>query len=285
VNPDGTGVSVVTTAPAAVTTFAADPKVTGQFIFAFPNTTSGLYGIYSNSSFSLTGAVQIVAPTYDAVYSLNVSPDGATLYFVSSVVGDTTKLRKVAKAGGTPVVLDDAETASLNFAGDTLVYEKYNGTSVNIWKRGVADVATPVRLTNRTNRNDFRPQWNKQGNRVIFLSQDSVNLTDVYSVNSEGSDLRQLSNTATFDELAASYNDDSTKYVTMVSALDVTQSGLYVASTSGLDASRTFILAVPDGGAALYWTSNLGRSGSVPGSTSYSKLHPLPASYRKTLTK
>ncbi len=284
VNPDGTGVSVVTTAPASVTSFATDPKVAGQFIFSFPNAGSGFYGIYTNSSFSLAGAVEVVPPTYDAVYSLQVSPDGNTLYFVASVTGDTTKLRKVAKAGGTPITLDDAQTASLNFAGDTLVYEKFVTTSANIFKRSTADVAAPVQLTNIGTRNDFRPQWNKQGNRVIFCSQDAVNLSDVFSVNSVGGDRRQLTNTVDLDEIAASYNDDSTRFATVVSALDLTQSGLYVASTSGTDIGRVFILPVPNSNEALYWTSNLGRS---PGgaSFSWSKSNPIPASWKAKLAK
>ena len=273
VNPDGTGVAVVGNAPAAVTAFVNDPSVANQYLFSFTEAATGKIGLYRNATLSLTGATQIVAPTYDSVYSLQVSPDGNTMFFVSDVTGDTTKLRKVAKAGGVPVVLDDAQTCSLNFAGDTLVYEKLVGSFSNIFKRGIADAAVPVRLTTSTDRNDYRPQWNKQGNRVIFISADTVALADVFSVNSEGNDRRQLTNTVDLDEFAASYNDDSTKFVSTAGALDLTQSGLYVSATSGTNVSRTFILAVPNTTETVYWSSNLGRSRASTGA-SWSKVNP-----------
>ncbi len=280
VNPDGTGVAVVGTSVAAITTFASDPSVANQFLFSFTDAGTGKLGLYRNTTLSLTGATQIVAPTYDSVYSLQVSPDGSTLYFVADVAGDTTKLRKVAKSGGAPVVLDDAQTCALNFSGDTLVYEKLVGSFSNIFKRGVADSAVPVRLTKSTARNDYRPQWNKQGNRVIYISADTVALADVFSVNSEGNDVRQLTNTIDLDEFAASYNDDSTKFVTTVGALDLSQSGLYVSDTSGTNINRTFILPVPNTTEALYWSSNLGRS-KVGGGVSWSKLNPAVRSHLK----
>lgn len=260
IKPDGTGDALLANIPSTIVAAIPNPAVTGQWFFAYG--AAGTYGIYRNSTLDISGAVQIVPQTYDAVTSLQASPDGTTLYYVASTSSTASQLFKVATISGTPVALDFAESAHLNMKGDFLVYGRFESSlsRAQIYKRTTANSGTPVRLVNDAN-DDLFPQWNRTGDRVVFKSIVTAGTSDFYTVASDGTGLLRITNTPNQDKLAASFSPDGSQIAFGSVNVDPNQTGLYKTGTGSVNSATTLIKADSSISEQIYWTGTNGRGG------------------------
>ena len=261
IKPDGTGDALLATIPDTISAAVPNPVVVGQWFFAYRSSASGLYGIYRNASLTISGAVQIVTPTYSSVTSLQASPDGSTLFYVASTSLTPGQIFKVATISGTPLALDFAESAHLNMKGDYLVYGRYNATlgRAQIVKRSSADSATAAVLVNDSN-DDLFPQWNRAGDKVVFKAALSPTGQDLFVVKSDGTSLLKITNTPGTDKLAASFSPDGTQVAFGAVNVDPAQTGIYKTGTTAVDSGTTLVKADSAISEQIYWTGTNGRS-------------------------
>jgi len=231
----------------------------GQRFFGFRASADDPYGIYKNATVNFSGAAQVVAPTYAAIISLQMSNDGNTLYYVAATPGaETPKIYKVAVTGGTPVALDSAEDAHLNSDGTMLVYSKLAADfTTEVWKRGVNAGDTPVRLTTSPGEDEF-VQWSKDGTKIAFSSSRSGSF-QVFTMNADGSGQTAVTGNASADDVTPSFNSDGSK-LCFLSLGDGGISTVTTINSTGVDSGRTPVKSANDLLFGTYWTSSNGRS-------------------------
>jgi len=235
--------------------------------FSFQADGNSPYGIYSNTTFSTTGAKSIVAPTYSFVGAIQVSPDGTTLYYLAATGANNPQIFTVPVGGGVaPTALDFAENMQLNAAGNQLVYSKLIGLSPQLFVRGIAPTSTPTRITNNAFQDD-QPQWNKAGTQIVYISNPSGNADDIFLVNPDGSGGKQVTNTPNADERSPSFNGAGTSISFVARDIDLNKTGIFTETLgTGTDVNRNLVVqdaSVLDG---TYWTDAHGRG---PKSWSY----------------
>ena len=234
-------------------------SVNSTKFFAYQADGNSPYGIYSNTTFNITGAKSIVAPTYSFVGMIQVSPDGTTLYYIAATGANNPQLFSVASAGGTPTELDFAENAHLNAAGNQIVYSKLIGLSPQLFVRGITASSTATRITNDAFQDD-QPQWNKAGTKITYISNPNGNTNDVYTINPDGSGGKQVTNTANADERSPSFNGAGTAVSFVARDTDLNKTGIFTETLgTGTDVNRNLVVqdaAVLDG---TYWTDSNGR--------------------------
>lgn len=257
VNPDGTNDRQLITYDATLVQAAIPhPQVANQWLFSATPAAGGNYGLFRNSTLTTSGAIQIVAPNYNFIDSINVSPDGATVYFVGSVGTGINTLYSVPMTGGTPTRIDDADSAFLNMKGDYLLYSKLVGSAGQLFKIGTAAGSTAIRIT--TDVKDYvSAQWNKAGDRIVA----SVAATDydLYAMAKDGTSLVRLTTTPTISELAASFSPDGSQVAFTSLNNDSTQSGIYKMSSTAPGVA-TLVLLSPNVGGQIYWSGTNGRA-------------------------
>lgn len=262
ITPAGGGDTSYASLGANYACVALNPVNANQRFFAYQADATSPYGIYKNGTVNFAGAVQVVAPTYASVISLQMANDGNTLYYVAAAPGaDTPQIFKVATAGGTPVALDNAEDAHLNAAGTTLVYSKLTPAfTTDIWKRGVNTADVPVRLTNSDGEDEF-VQWSKDGTKIAFSSDRSGTMR-VYTMAADGTNVHQVTSTGETLDLSPSFNSDGSKIAYLAISNDAvgSPSNLTTVSSAGTDQGKVSLKAAQDFLLGTYWTGTNGRA-------------------------
>jgi len=113
------------------------------------------------------------------------------------------------RAGDAPVALTDGNTSDwdpdLSATGQLTFVSDQNGES-EIWSK--RSNGEPTRLTDLKASSVFSPRWSPDGQSIAFVASREGR-TDVYLINAEGSNLRNLtSDGAVHDELAWDQNGD-----------------------------------------------------------------------------
>src|SRR5699024_3524665 len=129
----GTGAGTYATGvPTAASPASPNPAVAGQYVFASSASAPVRppYGIYKGSSTSATDAntVQLVAPAFAFVDTVQVSRDGTkAIYIASRTVTDDATLYVIDTSGsGTPTRIDtNVITAAISADGTKVVYSKF----------------------------------------------------------------------------------------------------------------------------------------------------------------
>jgi len=262
ISPTGTGDTDYIALPSSNFQGIALNASSATKYFGYFSTATSTFGIYSSTTWSISGATALVAPTYAFVGSLQVSPDGTTLYYTAATSAtQDPQLWKVPVAGGTPVALDTAESFHLNAAGTTFVYSKIVNGVPQLFTRGTGVGDTVTQITKNSYANDL-PQWNKQGNQIAFCANPAgpQNPYDIYTMNPDGTGVTQITNTPNTDEFTPSYNTGGTLVSYSTQDTDVTKQGLYTIALTG-SATATLIKADQTIQPGTYWTTTGGRGG------------------------
>jgi hypothetical protein len=239
-----------------IVAFAPDPIVPNSYLFAYRANAKAPIGLYKNSSLSMKGATEVVAPAYSNLSELAVTPDGKALAFAASVGTDPKRLYRVATAGSTPPVpLDVAEQVALSPKGDQVAYVKEG----NLWVRPLIGKGEPRQLTKSKELVDSYPSFSRDGSRLVYSESTAKGQPDLYTIKvSDGSDVKRLTETADVAETGASFNGDATKVAyAAIDSKEGAKSGLYVIPAKGGESQR--VLAEPKIGFEVYWTANKGN--------------------------
>jgi hypothetical protein len=285
ISPLGADDALFKTIPANVETLAPNPSVTGQIVFGAttPNTTNGLYGIYSNSTPSLTGAKTIVPQTYTNVDQVAVTPDGSTVIFSESDSSANSSIYSVPITGGTPtLIVQNGADPALDATGANIVYDAFDSTSGNeyIFTCKI-DGSSQTQLTSGSTAFDALPQYNKASNKIVFQRDvsfqydttvgDNANITEIFTMGIDGSGLTQATSspqTLTDGQLQTgpSFSPDGTQISFYQEPLSPSSSTVNTLSTapsgpvsgSFVTPTTVKVLQGPTGG--TYWTGNAGRA-------------------------
>jgi hypothetical protein len=271
VNPDGSGKKQLLHLPENYQGIALNLAVPGEKIFGYsPSSGDGpTYGLYRNSSISTTGMVQIVPPTYSFIASIQVSSDGAWVYFVAAIGTGDSYLYKVATKGGTPIVLDNSSyvyTANVDTVnGSKITYDKDyvypDGTLQSaIFVRSTSANAAPTLLIDDSGANYGCPQFSPDGTKIAFVSdKDDANM-EVYLVSASGGSIVQMTNAPSiskvFTGVTFSPDGSSTAFIGL-------GSGLYRTGTIGSSNAPSLIVSDSTVLGGIYWTGNGGRSEAI----------------------
>lgn len=228
--------------------------------FAYRADTSSAFGIYQNSSVSITGATNLVPPSYDNIVSLQTSQDESTLYFIaSSGTADPVLYKLSLTVPGSPIPLDTAFDGQVNAAGNQVVYSKLVSGNLAIFVRGTNATDTPTQITHDSFDDDF-PQWNRAGTKIAYSAKPS-GLFDIYTMNADGTSVTQVTNTPTADEHTPSFNDSGNALSFVSLDNDPSKSGLFTVSLgSSTDLNRKIVKLDADILDGTYWSSSNGRS-------------------------
>jgi len=285
INPDGSGKTSLGTLPPGFQGIAMNPAVLGQKVFGYSpgNSTSATYGIFSNNRISSVGATQIVKPTYSFIESMQVSLDGAWVYYVASIGANYPALYKVSITGGTPITLDNTGfimSANVDTVTGTMVtYDKEivlgNGNNVSAVYVLSTKGGVPTLVTNDQANNYEMPQFSKDASQIVLESDKDHSNFEVYTMSASnisvnGSGLTQVTdspNVAKQDGVSFSADGTTTSYVGQ--GLGAANTGIYVSGLIGANPPAPSTLVVQDSTvqAGMYWTSFGGRSTS--GLTAY----------------
>jgi hypothetical protein len=284
VSPNGTGQALYVTVPASVVAAAANPSVTGQFIFAATpaGSSSSNYGIYSNTSLSTTGAKTIVAPTLVGVDAVTVTPDGNYVLFSAEDSNQNENIYKVQISGGTPVALYLGDDPEVDPTDTYIAYDQADPNNIlnqYIWESKI-DGSSPTQLTSGSF--DEYPQFSKQSDRIGFDRVDgaTTGAKDIWTYTIATKALTQI--TTSPDTQAgslyitgASWSPDGTSLSFYSSPLDAgpnpAPTALYTATStpttpstvvSGSTTPATVVTSVVSPVAETYWTGNNGRGAS-----------------------
>lgn len=170
-NPAGGTSTVVADVSGEVLLFAADPSATGRFALAAAPSGSATVGVYLAKGLGLSGAAMLVAPTYAAVTSLAVMPDGGRVVYTATTVAGASELYVVSTSGGTPTDLGPADGAALAPNGDTVAYVAPVGGSGNdaVFTRSLAAGASGAATTVASNAaNHALPAFSPDGARLAY---------------------------------------------------------------------------------------------------------------------
>jgi len=126
----------------------------------------------------------------------------------------------------------DAEpTVSLD-GSNLVVFEsnRYDNDYSALYVMGL-DGGNPKRLSpNRNKKYDISPSFSQDGTKIVFVSKDYFNQTDIYVMNADGSNIQQITNTREFSEMSPSWSPDG-EYI--IFSRD--NSAIYVIKADGSD--------------------------------------------------
>lgn len=226
VNPDGSGITQLTTSTADDVNPDVSPDGTK---IAFASMRDGNYEIYTMgiNGASPTRLTNNSVPDLDPAWS----PSGTKIAFTRAV-GSNFDIFTM-NANGTGAV-DITNSPSTNGApawspdGTKIAFTTNRDGNFEIYSMG-ANGASPKRLTNDPNV-DEQPDWSPDGTHIVFDSNRFFNDYDIFRIQSDGTGLTQLTAVAG-DETFPAYSPDGTKIVYDVSAGDNKQ--LVVGSSTG----------------------------------------------------
>jgi len=276
ITPNGTtDTALVTGIPGTFELVAINPN-NGQYVFAAQATAGANYGIYSNTTVSLTGATQIIAPTFNDVASLNVSQDGAHIVFLGALTSTSNYgLYVITPTSGLTIPIDTGNTSTISPDNVTVAYSNFSPSTTQIFLYNITS-GTKTQLTSNANFNDY-PQFSKDGTHLLYaqLPSGGTNYSLVYS-NGSGSSVKNIPNPSGLDIRGGSLNS-SASTIAFVGRSSSTV-GLYTIALSGSPQTtlKTSPLLSTNG---VYWTTTLGRgigSPALPASRVTRRRHMLP---------
>ena len=245
--PSGSGAAIV------------NPSAPGSVLFSYSPSGTGT-GIYSNTSISAAGANTIVAPSFDSVSMLQVTPDGSTLVFIAST-GGVSSLYSVATTGGSTLRIAAADTAALSADGTKIAYSSQTttGEMLSVMALTGENVST---LTPGTSV-DLYPQFSRDGSTLIFSSNRAASgassVFDLYTINLSSRAITRVTNSSNSSKFGASFNDQGTQISYVSLSTDQTSAtGVWVCNSNGT--SPSLIWTSDSVGASTYWSSATGRA-------------------------
>ncbi len=255
-----------------------NPAVSGIKVFSYTTGTGAtpLYGIYQGGSVNIKGAAPIVAPTYTFISQIQVSVDGAYVYYTAAAgSAGNFELYKVSINGGAPIVLDSANIYTFNvdsFNGSRVTYDKnytyLNGNSKSaVFIRTTAASGNPVSITNDPSSDYSRPQFSKDATQIVLVSNKDDAQYDVYTMSASatstnGSGLTRVTNSPTISKyFGATLSADGTQAAFIgLDNTGGTASGVFVSGAIGTSGATTQIVTDAGVQPGIYWTSAAGRS-------------------------
>ncbi|MFY9234105.1 MAG: hypothetical protein WAO58_06555 [Fimbriimonadaceae bacterium] len=224
-----------------------------HYVFAYSTSEDGStgYDLYANRTVNIAGAIRLTNEGFEFINSVQHSRDGSKIVFTAAPFDVAFGLYRMTSTGGSLTRLDNGEDSDLARDGtDRIVYTRLFGSFGEIYKRDLnAAPGVGTRLTNNGSE-DFFPQWSKDGARITFSRGDNL---DIFTMNSSGGDLQQLTNTPLEFELGSSYSPNGSEIAfVVISGLDPGQSGVYKMSSTGVN--RQPLRLLPNVGPGIYWT-------------------------------
>lgn len=235
----GTGDHLIATLPADYRGFSI--MANGSYVFGATNGASQ-FGIYKGSSVDAATATQVVPPSFDDIWSIQASPDGASIYFIGSV-GSVSSLYVVSSSGGTPRYIDDAYTFALSPLGTQVAYTKQDSFGRNVYLSNVAVGSAPRALAASTSESDYIA-WSPDSRKLIFNSNRNGSSFDLYMVGVDGIGFRRITLTNDADELGCAFSPDGLSIVTVEASLSTSNiSVVRYTLTSGLVKDRLSLVS------------------------------------------
>ena len=268
VSPDGTGRKQILHMPEAFEGVGLNLAVPGEKVFGYSpsGAVNPTYGIYRSNSISTSGMVTVVPPTYSFVETVQVSYDGAWVYYVAAIGSGDACLYKVATAGGAPIVLDNSGfvyTASVDIvSGSKITYDKdytYPDGRVEsaVFVKSTDSDGPPILLTNDSTANYGCPQFSPDGTKIAFVSdKDDANM-EVYVVSASGGNILQVTNAPQLPKqyTGVAFSPDGT-----TTAFIGFDSGVYRSAPLGAQGAPTLIVHDATAIGGIYWTNASGRA-------------------------
>jgi hypothetical protein len=248
--------------------FAKDPNQTSKFVFVGnPSGDGATFGLYSNSSLSLTGATTIVSPAYSGVISLNLTQDGKNIVYSAYVGNNLPNLYDVPSTGGTPVALDSSYGSTVSPAdSNTIVYENIVGETEQLFSRllsqGVSGAAT--QLTTDTLGDHDGPALSRDGTKIAYVqilnnppANNSNGYVDVLSL--PGKSTTTLPNPANYSAAGLAFSGDGTTVGVLAYTSDFESSEIVTQTISTSGTPKVLVANILGGAQGIYWTSSGGR--------------------------
>ncbi len=137
--------------------------------------------------------------------SVAASRDRLAFYRAS---GDADLQRMHLGGASTPIIRSTfAEShPSLSPDGSRIAFERNRTGGGEIWLAG-ADGANPTRLTRCPGVNQGSPSWSPDGLSIVFDSQDSRGLVDIWAIGSDGTGLRRITHDPAEDSVPSFSRD------------------------------------------------------------------------------
>jgi len=263
VKPSGTGDTVYALVNEAnYEGFAPNPAVANQVVFGYQASSSAAFGIYSNSSVSVTGATSLVGASagYQAINQMQVSNDGQWVYYTALLNANDVQyaLFRVPIAGGTPTqIAPTVDFFQLNMAGTTIVFDQLNGSVGNIYTVSSSG-GTPSNLTNSSS-DEIMPQWSKDGTKIAYCSTNGGVTYNIFTMTSSGGSQTQITKPgAGVDNLGPSFSGDGTMVSFIYLGSNGAQAGVYTVPSTGGSISN--VIFNPSLDNTTYWTTAGGRA-------------------------
>lgn len=252
--PDGSGSSVLRTVGSQY--YASTPNPTqSAWAFGFnsnPNGNAEL-DLFVGASGNINGAERLTFLDFSDISAIAWSSDesliafigldgllGWGLYVVDLINGDVTRLD------------DGAGSVEFSPDGQTIVYEKDldDGFGFDSEICSILYDGTGFRQLTDNDWEDFDPAWSHDGKRIIFASQIDI-FSDIFMMNADGSNQRNLSNSQIVQETGPSFspNDSQIGFAADFDNGD-DRNGIYKMNANGT--GRVVVLA-SQGIVKTYW--------------------------------
>lgn len=245
INADGSGNQTLATFSNQFVGVIPHPTVANQFLFGYTNNPGDTqkFGIFRNGTVATAGATRLTSDRWDAVGTIQVTPDGSKIIFTATEISGQTVdngLWLMSSTGANLVRLDSADYAALSPDGTKVVYSKFDGVDGDIWTLTLADPAnTKVQVTNDS-KDQIMPQFSKDGTKIVYASSEAGDF-DVWVMQANGSGQTRLT-TAAEPEFGPSMNSAGTQVAYTLFSSDISKTGLYKVDADGTDAASIKLL-------------------------------------------
>jgi Tol biopolymer transport system component len=144
------------------------------------------------------------------------TPDGANIVYDHGLLACPCALHMINLDGSNDHVIDvgpgNSFGAEVSPNGTSLAFANDRGGSLAIYVAPVGGGAAG-QVTAGSVGGDFQPRWSPDGRRILFLRDIGANDNDLYVVNTDGTGLRQLTDTPTRVESGATWSPSGSEIV------------------------------------------------------------------------